>query len=180
MRSGPQKGRTERRLPTATWICRSFRVCPRICSSSPTRCEAPNTVLTGPASTVPFHQAQPLRMHGRHPAGHAEVRWRSAVQGRGVATRTGPGPAGAGGRGHLPGVRVVTARCVGVPWGESRSRRHWRSEHWHFVAGSGVVTSTVQIQIQAGERVDLPILAAHRVAHTSSADLSRCFSSGWI
>ena len=54
----------------------------------------------------------------------------------------------------------------------SYQRHAQRSEHWHFVAGSGVLTlDGRELQVQAGDSIDVPVLAAHRVANTSSGDL---------
>lgn len=54
----------------------------------------------------------------------------------------------------------------------SLQRHRHRSEHWHIVKGKAVVTlDGRQIELQAGESVDIPLGAAHRIANVGSEDL---------
>lgn len=54
----------------------------------------------------------------------------------------------------------------------SLQKHHRRSEHWHAVRGAGVVTlDGRKIQLAAGESVDIPCGAAHRIENTGGEDL---------
>lgn len=54
----------------------------------------------------------------------------------------------------------------------SLQRHRHRSEHWHIVKGKAVVTlDGRQIELQAGESVDIPLGTAHRIANVGSEDL---------
>ncbi len=54
----------------------------------------------------------------------------------------------------------------------SLQRHQQRSEHWHVVSGKALVTlDEQQIPLTAGESVDIPLRAWHRVACISAEDL---------
>jgi mannose-6-phosphate isomerase len=49
---------------------------------------------------------------------------------------------------------------------------HSRSEHWFFVAGMGVVTvDNEQTSMRAGESINIPLKAKHRVQNPSGENL---------
>jgi len=49
---------------------------------------------------------------------------------------------------------------------------HLRSEHWFIVAGMGVVTvDNKKTSMRAGDSVDIPLKAKHRVLNSSSENL---------
>ncbi|MCL5734378.1 MAG: phosphomannose isomerase type II C-terminal cupin domain, partial [Actinobacteria bacterium] len=48
----------------------------------------------------------------------------------------------------------------------SLQRHQRRSEHWHMVSGRAVVTRDgEQLALAAGESIDIPMGAAHRIAN---------------
>jgi len=54
----------------------------------------------------------------------------------------------------------------------SYQRHAHRAEHWFVVRGSGVVTlDGVEVAVAAGQAVDVPRGAAHRITNTGAADL---------
>ncbi len=49
---------------------------------------------------------------------------------------------------------------------------HRRSEHWHIVKGSAVVTlDNNPIPLKAGESVDIPVETRHRIENKGNVDL---------
>jgi mannose-6-phosphate isomerase len=47
-----------------------------------------------------------------------------------------------------------------------------RAEHWHVVAGDGLLTlDGVESPVSTGSSVDVPVGAAHRIANTGTVDL---------
>jgi len=54
----------------------------------------------------------------------------------------------------------------------SLQRHHRRAEHWYVVQGRGIVTlDNVEIVVSAGQAVDIPLGAAHRILNTGGGDL---------
>ncbi len=60
-----------------------------------------------------------------------------------------------------------------LPKGELSLQRHKRrSEHWQIVSGEAVVTLEDQkINLSAGESIDIPLGAKHRIANTSNQNM---------
>jgi len=60
-------------------------------------------------------------------------------------------------------------------WGAKRISLQYhkqRSEHWHIVSGSGIVTiGNNSLEMSRGESVDIPRGAVHRIHNTGSEDL---------
>lgn len=49
----------------------------------------------------------------------------------------------------------------------SLQRHRRRSEHWHLVQGEALITrDTEQIRLVAGESIDIPLGASHRIENT--------------
>ena len=54
----------------------------------------------------------------------------------------------------------------------SLQRHRQRSEHWHLVQGEAVVTRDQQeLPLKAGESIDIPCGAIHRIANPSKSNL---------
>jgi mannose-6-phosphate isomerase-like protein (cupin superfamily) len=54
----------------------------------------------------------------------------------------------------------------------SLQRHGRRSEHWHLVAGQAVVTrGDEELSLRAGESIDIPCGAWHRIRNAGGADL---------
>lgn len=54
----------------------------------------------------------------------------------------------------------------------SLQRHKKRSEHWHIVSGDAVVTrDSQQIPLSAGQSVDIPCGAVHRIANVGKANV---------
>jgi len=67
-----------------------------------------------------------------------------------------------------------TKRIVVYPGQRLSLQRHRRrSEHWHVVSGEAVVTrDQEQLALQAGDSVDIPAGAAHRIANPGAVPLT--------
>ena len=54
----------------------------------------------------------------------------------------------------------------------SLQRHRRRSEHWHVVAGNGLVTRGVdQIRVDGGDSLDIPMGTVHRVQNLGTSPL---------
>jgi mannose-6-phosphate isomerase len=54
----------------------------------------------------------------------------------------------------------------------SYQRHERRAEHWFVVAGAGVVTlDGTEVPVAAGQAIDVPRRAAHRIQNTGASDL---------
>ena len=54
----------------------------------------------------------------------------------------------------------------------SLQRHLFRSEHWYIVEGMGLVTvSDVTVAISAGQAIDIPLRAWHRIANQGNGNL---------
>jgi mannose-6-phosphate isomerase-like protein (cupin superfamily) len=54
----------------------------------------------------------------------------------------------------------------------SYQRHSKRSEHWFIVSGQAVVTlDGAEIELAAGQAIDIPVESAHRIANPGSIDL---------
>ena len=54
----------------------------------------------------------------------------------------------------------------------SLQRHHRRAEHWYLLAGEAVVTLDArEMPLRAGEAIDIPRGAAHRIANTGAAEV---------
>jgi len=64
-------------------------------------------------------------------------------------------------------------RIVVLPGKRLSLQRHRRrAEHWYIVQGQAIVTlDHVEITLSAGQAVDIPQGAAHRILNTGSPDL---------
>ncbi|HEY7527853.1 MAG TPA: phosphomannose isomerase type II C-terminal cupin domain [Candidatus Deferrimicrobiaceae bacterium] len=93
-----------------------------------------------------------------------------------------PAPADAAGENHRPwGYYIILSdeqdhkvkRIVVLPGKRLSLQRHRRrSEHWHFVSGQGLVTrGQEQIPVSAGDSLDIPLGAVHRVQNRGKAPL---------
>jgi mannose-6-phosphate isomerase len=70
-----------------------------------------------------------------------------------------------------PGHKVK--RIVVDPGGRTSLQLHRkRSEHWHVVAGTALVTlDSREIVLEAGASVDIPVRTVHRVANPGATEL---------
>lgn len=54
----------------------------------------------------------------------------------------------------------------------SLQRHRFRSEHWFILSGEALVTKDgEEISLSAGQSIDIPVQAAHRIKNTGTEDL---------
>ena len=75
----------------------------------------------------------------------------------------------------LPGGSTYNTKRIVVYPGKrfSLQRHNRRSEHWHILSGEGLATlDDKQIPVKAGDSVDIPKKAVHRMANIGKSDLT--------
>jgi mannose-6-phosphate isomerase-like protein (cupin superfamily) len=73
---------------------------------------------------------------------------------------------------HTDGICLVKKLAVNPGKRISLQSHKFRSEHWFIVSGQGIVElDGVEMQVQSGDSVDVPIGSKHRISCSSAKPL---------